>query len=112
MVEPTTKRSGTRRQVPLRVSPVRELVKSLEASPQRRPLGMTTEVAPAASGRLSVANALSTRGRRLIHHPLAVDCRTSLTAALQARRIRSSDPADREELHRFRGAFSLTTGGR
>src|SRR5436190_21456608 len=85
MVEPTKKRSVTRRQVPLRVSHVRELVKSLEASPQRRPLGMTTEVAPASSGRLSVANALSTMGPRLIHHPLAVDCRTSLTGGLHSR---------------------------
>ena len=44
---------------------------------------MTTEVAPAASGRLSVANPLSGRGPCLIHHPSAVDCPTSLTTGLQ-----------------------------
>jgi len=44
---------------------------------------MTTEVAPAASGRLSVANPLSGRRPRLIHHPSAVDCPTSLTTGLQ-----------------------------
>jgi hypothetical protein len=44
---------------------------------------MTTEIAPAASGRLSVANALSARVPRLIHHPLSVDCPASLTTGLQ-----------------------------
>ena len=44
---------------------------------------MTSEVAPAASGRLSVADQLSGKGPRLIHHPLAVDCATSLTTGLQ-----------------------------
>jgi hypothetical protein len=43
---------------------------------------MTSEVAPAASGRLSVANALSTGAGYLIHHPSAVDRLTSLTSAL------------------------------
>jgi hypothetical protein len=42
---------------------------------------VTTEVAPAASGRLSVANPLSGWGLRLIHHPSAVDCRASLRKA-------------------------------
>ena len=46
---------------------------------------MTSEVAPAASGRLSVANPLSGKGPRLIHHPLAVDCFTSLTTGLRRR---------------------------
>jgi hypothetical protein len=44
---------------------------------------VTTEVAPAASGRLSVANPLSGRGPCLIHHPSAVDGPTSLTTGLQ-----------------------------
>ena len=46
---------------------------------------MTSEVAPAASGRLSVANALSGQVPHLIHHPLAVDCRASLTTGLPKR---------------------------
>jgi hypothetical protein len=45
---------------------------------------MTSEVAPAASGRLSVANALSARMPRLIHHPLSVDCLASLTTGLHS----------------------------
>jgi hypothetical protein len=51
---------------------------------------MTTEVAPAASGRLSVANPLSGRGPRLIHHPSAVDCPTSLTTGLQGTDFRGA----------------------
>src|SRR6266516_4862795 len=53
---------------------------------------MTSEVAPAASGRLSVANALSEKAPRLIHHPYAVDCRTSLENRLNKRgaRLRGS----------------------
>jgi hypothetical protein len=43
---------------------------------------VTTEVAPAASGRLSVANPLSGRRPRLIHHPFSVDCRASLRKRL------------------------------
>ena len=46
---------------------------------------MTSEVAPAASGRLSVANALSGEAPRLIHHPSAVDCPTSLEKRLNKR---------------------------
>jgi hypothetical protein len=44
---------------------------------------VASEVAPAASGRLSVADALSSRGPRLIYHPFAVDCATSLPSASQ-----------------------------
>jgi hypothetical protein len=44
---------------------------------------VTSEVAPAASGRLSVANPLSGRRPCLIHHPSAVDWPTSLTTGLQ-----------------------------
>jgi len=49
---------------------------------------MTTEVAPAASGRLSVANPLSGRVPRLIHHPYAVDCRASPQNRLNKRGAR------------------------
>ena len=49
---------------------------------------MTSEVAPAASGRLSVANALSGEAPRLIHHPYAVDCPTSLEKRLNKRGAR------------------------
>src|SRR5438094_3675064 len=93
-------RSGPRRQGPLR-SPVREPHKFLEAPPQRRPLGMTSEVAPAASGRLSVANSLSTKSPCLIHHPSAVDCSASLTTGLQGN-PRALDLAGSDELHAFR----------
>jgi len=56
---------------------------------------MTSEVAPAASGRLSVADQLSGKGPRLIHHPLAVDCRTSLTTGLRTRLNAQVPPANR-----------------
>ena len=58
---------------------------------------MTTEVAPAASGRLSVANPLSGRGPRLIHHPFSVDCRASLRKGLVERYLLvAGDPAEHE----------------
>jgi hypothetical protein len=58
---------------------------------------VTTEVAPAASGRLSVANPLSGRGPRLIHHPFSVDCRASLRKGLVERYlVVAGDPAEHE----------------
>src|SRR5436190_1046016 len=59
-------------------SPVREPLSSDEASPQGGPSVSFAEVAPAASGRLSVADALSGWLLHLIHHPLAVDYCASL----------------------------------
>jgi hypothetical protein len=56
-----------------------------------------TEVAPAASGRLSVANPLSGRRPRLIHHPFSVDCRASLRKGLVERYLLvAGDSAEHE----------------
>jgi hypothetical protein len=64
---------------------------------------VTSEVAPAASGRLSVANPLSGRGHRLIHHPFSVDCRASLGMGLVERYLLvAGDPAEHERSGRRR----------
>src|SRR5436190_8466149 len=75
-------------------SPVREPLSSDEASPQGGPSVSSTEVAPAASGRFSVADALSTKGARLIHHPSAVDCVSSLVPEQAMRHVRLLEPRD------------------
>src|SRR5207247_5773416 len=70
---------------------------------------MTTEVAPAASGRLAVANPLSGRRPCLIHRPSAVDCRASLRKGLVERYLLvAGDPTEHESSRTER----LMGGGR
>jgi hypothetical protein len=72
---------------PLRVS--RERAAGKSSGPAALRPFVSSEVAPAASGRVSVACQVSGGGRWLIHHPSTVDCFASLR---EGGRTRSSAP--------------------